>query len=249
MGMMANAKGGEGHRLLHASMEKQAKSLKRCLLGLHRNEISFAGADDIEETTKNLEIFLSHFDEDEDGELNIREGWNILTAYFRLRIFRYMRTQRRSDNGSFCDTLIIDELGKLGDYLDAHHLTMVHFGRFGSWCEKEAPIWLAHINSVKELSLGVVTVDLSKVSGIYDKFGIEEIPSTVLVTKGISYNIYKSYSVFRYEGKCTNYSPEAIAHGNLCTLEVCTHLHLYMMYVCMIIFIRRFERSVRNVLN
>ena len=283
-----NDEEGNVHRLLHASAVKQVDSVERCLLDLLRDVRSPARNDVVEETTKKLEVFLSYFDENEDGDLNFGEVWNTLKAYLKLQMFRHSWTRTALDGGSICDALTIEELGKLKDYLDDHHVTMLHFYISGSWCEEEAPMWQAYADSLKDLSLGIVTVDASKGSGIHERFGIEEIPSTVLMKKvserypicfthvgdisaaiilyqsfsdaqrnnyfygnyskqGIIYNnIHHSYSVFRYEKKNANYSLDAFTRGHHCSLEVFTHMLLYIMFICMLIFFRRFERSVRN---
>ena len=178
-----NDEEGNVHRLLHASIVKQVDSVERCLLGLLKDVRSPARNDAVGETTKKLEVFLSYFDENEDGDLNFGEVWNALKAHLKLQIFRYSWTRTALDGGSICNALTVEELGKLGDYLDVHHVTVLHFYISGSWCEKEAPIWQAYADSVKDLSLGVVTIDASKGSGIRERFGIEEIPSTVLMRK------------------------------------------------------------------
>ena len=106
---------------------------------IKKNALKLTRNDAVGETTKKLEVFLSYFDENEDGDLNFGEVWNALKAHLKLQIFRYSWTRTALDGGSICNALTVEELGKLGDYLDVHHVTVLHFYISGSWCEKPVP--------------------------------------------------------------------------------------------------------------
>ena len=167
---------GREHRVLHASLKRKAEILERCLLSLYNShERLRVRYNSVRERTKNIESFVSYFDKDGDGNLDFQEGVNALKNYVRHHTFGHIWSLGVLGPRSLCNALFINEMRKLEDYLDAHYATVLHFYNLGQSCE--------NYDSVKDLSLGFVSVDAPKSIRIYDKFGIKGAPSKVLIKK------------------------------------------------------------------